>query len=90
MALQEQTKFASVQDVEMSGCTPISPVGLATEAARWDGLETGRRYSYLLTAAALPWVDNAFFIDGWLLVLVLSLDRRFLAGILAKVATVLR
>ena len=90
MALQEPTKFACIQDVEMSGGTAISPVGLATEAARWDGLETGRRYSYLLTAAALPWVDNAFFIDGWLLVLVLSLDRRFLAGILAKVATVLR
>jgi hypothetical protein len=35
-------------------------------------------------------VDNAFFIVGWLLVLVLSLDRKFLAGIRAKVATVLR
>ena len=61
MALQEPTKFACIQDVEMSGGTAISPVGLATEAARWDGVETGRRCSYLSVNGGIGFAACQFY-----------------------------
>ena len=78
MALQEPTKFACVQDVEMSGGTPIFPGRVG-----YRGRAMGRlvnRPSILLpfNCSGASMVGNAFFIVGWLLVLVLSLDRRFL------------
>jgi len=45
----------------MSGGTPISPVGLATEAARWDGLETGRRCSYLSVNGGIGFAACQFY-----------------------------